>query len=256
MNVQQERLHPLAPEQIRFFHDNGYLIVRKACSRDLIDIYNGHMYGMAAQHIPGRSASPDKATFSYRVFNPHLRDSFSLQMMKLPLIRGALAQLMGDEAVGVQSMYFFKEPGSKGQAAHQDYEYIKHEPFSMIATSLAMEPSDDENGTIRFIPGSHKLGPLPHGRVRNVLEHTDESTETEGVDLSQEVAGDLETGDLLFFHGLLVHSSRRNKTTDRFRRSYVCHYIRHDSAVTVREDLKRKIPLTPDSVGIRSDIHV
>jgi len=40
-------------------------------------------------------------------------------MMKLPVVRGAPAQLMGDEAVGVQSMYFYKEPGSPGQAAHQ-----------------------------------------------------------------------------------------------------------------------------------------
>lgn len=242
MNLQQERLSPLTPEQIRFYEDNGYLIIRQACSRDLIDIYNLHMYNMAAKDIPDRAESPDKARFSFRVFNPHLQDSFSLQMMKLPLVRGALAQLLGDEAMGIQSMYYFKEPGSKGQAAHQDYEYIKHEPFSMVATSLAMEPSDAANGTLHVIPGSHKLGLLKHGKVKNLSEHTSESTETEGVDLSKEIAADLGTGDLLIFHGLLVHSSTRNKS-ERFRRSYVCHYIRHDSEVTVRKDVKQKFSL-------------
>lgn len=75
------------------------------------------------------------------------------------------------------------------------------------------------------------------------MEHTDQSTEAEGVDLSQEIPVIMEAGDILFFHGLLVHSSTRNKTEDRFRRSYVCHYIRQDSRVTLREDLKLKILL-------------
>lgn len=234
---------PLTQNQIDFFHETGYLIIPRACSLDLIEVYNKHMFNMASKDIPDQVDSVEKAKFSFRVFNPHLKDSFSLQMMKLPVIRGALAQLMGDDAVGCQSMYYFKEPGSKGQAAHQDYEYIKHEPLTMIATSLAMETNDEANGCLWVVPGSHKLGPLTHGKVKNLMEHTDQSTEAEGVDLSQEVPVILEAGDVLFFHGLLVHSSTRNKTKDRFRRSYVCHYIRQDSEVTSREDLKRKIPL-------------
>ncbi|HTG68368.1 MAG TPA: phytanoyl-CoA dioxygenase family protein [Candidatus Udaeobacter sp.] len=236
-------ISPLNKEQISFFAENGYLLLRQACSNDLLDIYNRHIYNLAKNVIPDQPDSVEKATFSFRVFNPHLKDSFSLQMLKLPIIRGALAQLMGDEAVGVQSMYFFKEPGSKGQAAHQDYEYIHHEPNTMIATSLAMESNDEDNGCLRVIPGSHKLGPLRHGKVKDLLEHADWTTETEGVDLTAEIPVVMEKGDLLFFHSLLVHSSTRNKTKDRFRRSYVCHYIRHDSKVTLREDLKRKIDL-------------
>ncbi|WP_308637238.1 phytanoyl-CoA dioxygenase family protein [Paenibacillus silvisoli] len=243
MNEMVNGLTPLDEAQVAFFEENGYLLLRNACSGDLIDIYNQHMYNLAKNDIPNQPDSPEKATFSFRVFNPHLKDSFSMQMMKLPLIRGGLAQLMGDEGVGVQSMFFFKEPGSKGQAAHQDYEYIHHEPNTMIATSLAMEQIDEENGCLYVIPGSHKLGPLPHGKVKNLLEHADWTTETEGVDLSQEIPVFMEKGDILFFHCLLVHSSTRNKTKDRFRRSYVCHYIRHDSMVTKREDLKKKIPL-------------
>ncbi|MCQ6558440.1 phytanoyl-CoA dioxygenase family protein [Paenibacillus mendelii] len=133
--------------------------------------------------------------------------------------------------------------GSKGQAAHQDFEYIHHEPNTMIAVSIAMEKNDEENGYLGVIPGSHKLGPLPHGKVKNILEHADWTMETEGVDLTAEIPVVLEKGDILFFHSLLVHSSTLNKTKDRFRRSYVCHYIRHDSNITLRKDLKRKIDL-------------
>jgi ectoine hydroxylase-related dioxygenase (phytanoyl-CoA dioxygenase family) len=31
-------------------------------------------------------------------------------------------------------------------------------------------------------------------------------------------------GDVLFFNGSVVHGSGPNKTTDRFRRAFICHY--------------------------------
>ncbi len=164
-------------------------------------------------------------------------------MMKLPIVRGALAQLLGDEAVGVQSMYFYKEPGSKGQAAHQDYYYIKNDPNTMIAASITLEKTDEENGCLWVIPGSHKLGLLPHGAVKNIIEHEPWTHETEGIDLSKEIPVIMEKGDILIFHNLIIHSSTLNRSTDRWRRSYVCHYIQHDSNIIDREELKKKIAL-------------
>jgi hypothetical protein len=35
----------------------------------------------------------------------------------------------------------------------------------------------------------------------------------------------LEPGDVLFFHGALVHGSAPNVTADRFRRALIGHYI-------------------------------
>jgi len=61
--------------------------------------------------------------------------------------------------------------------------------------------------------------------------------------LNQQIPIMMEKGDILFFHELLIHSSNRNRSTDRWRRSYVCHYIREDSAVTLREDLREKYSL-------------
>ncbi len=245
------RRTPLTAEQIAQYERDGYLILRQGCSDDLIEAYNSHIYSIrAAETIPdwaspwrGGKPADDKDRFSVRLFNPHKHDGFSLQMMKLPVVRGALAQLLGDEAAGVQSMYFYKEPGSHGQAAHQDYYYIKNEPNTMIAAWIAMDDVDEENGCLWVIPGSHKLGLLPHGKVKNLEEHEAWTHETEGVDLSKEVPVVMRSGDILFFHNLLIHSSTRNRSANRWRRSYVCHYIRHDSVITEREDLKQKVPL-------------
>lgn len=247
---QKERLSPLTAEQVEHYREFGYVLLRGACSHDLIDAFNSHIYAIrASDDMPdwakprARGVVSDAERFSVRLFNPHRHDGFALQMMKLPVIRGALAQLMGDEACGVQSMYFYKEPGSRGQAAHQDFYYIKNEPRTMIAAYVALERIDEENGCLWVVPGSHKAGLLPHGAVRNPAEHEDWTHETEGVDLSKEVPVVMEKGDILFFHELLVHSSTKNRSADRWRRSYVCHYIRHDSEITDREDLKKKIRL-------------
>jgi ectoine hydroxylase-related dioxygenase (phytanoyl-CoA dioxygenase family) len=39
----------------------------------------------------------------------------------------------------------------------------------------------------------------------------------------------MEPGDVLFFNGSVVHGSMPNRTTDRFRRSLIGHYIEADA---------------------------
>ncbi|WP_090580702.1 phytanoyl-CoA dioxygenase family protein [Paenibacillus sp. OV219] len=235
---------PLTQAQIDQFQDDGFLLIKKGCSDDLIDAYNGHIYDLRNMDpMPEWASCEPSKRYSVRLFNPHLQDGFAAQMMKLPVIRGTLAQLMGREAVGIQSMFFYKEPGAPGQAAHQDFYYIKNDPMTMIAAWIAMEEHvDEENGCLWVIPKSHRLGLLPHGAVKNLDEHEPWTDETEGIDLTKQVPVIMEKGDILFFHELLIHSSGRNRSTDRWRRSYVCHYIRED-ATTPRMDLQKKFLL-------------
>ncbi len=116
--------------------------------------------------------------------------------------------------------------------------------MTMIAAWTAMEERiDEENGCLWVMPGTHKLGLLPHGAVKNVEEHEPWTEETEGVDTSKQIPVVMEKGDILLFSELLIHSSGKNRSTNRWRRSYVCHYIREDSFVTHREDLRVKYPL-------------
>ncbi|THF78738.1 phytanoyl-CoA dioxygenase family protein [Cohnella fermenti] len=238
-------LTPLTEEDVAFFREQGYFLFKKGMSEDLIDAFNGHIFDIRNQDpMPKWAAVDESKKYSLRLFNPHKHDSFSRQLMKHDIVRGALAQLMGREAVCVQSMYFYKEPGSPGQASHQDYYYIKNDPMTMIAAWTAMEPSvDEENGCLWVMPGTHKLGLLPHGVVKNVEEHESWTEETEGLDTSKQIPVVMEKGDILFFSELLIHSSNKNRSKDRWRRSYVCHYIREDSNVLHREDLRTKYPL-------------
>ncbi|MBD3918613.1 phytanoyl-CoA dioxygenase family protein [Paenibacillus sp. PR3] len=238
-------LKPLTEEQVVFFREQGYFLFKKGMSSDLVDAFNGHIYDIRNQDPMPEWAAVDPAKkYALRLFNPHKHDSFSRQLMKHAIVRGALAQLMGMEAVCVQSMYFYKEPGSPGQASHQDYYYIKNDPMTMIAAWTAMEDLIDvETGCLWVMPGTHKLGLLPHGAVKDIEENEAWTDETEGVDTSRQIPVIMEKGDILFFSELLIHSSKKNRSKDRWRRSYVCHYIREDSNILHREDLRQKYPL-------------
>ena len=44
----------------------------------------------------------------------------------------------------------------------------------------------------------------------------------------------MSAGDVMFFHGSLVHGSEPNRTTDRFRRSLIGHYIQGDAQQVAR----------------------
>jgi phytanoyl-CoA hydroxylase len=255
MELKEPRLYPLTEKQIHEYEENGFLIIRNQISHDLIDTYNRHVFELRSlpeNEMPewvkqgmkhNQNKNFEESRFTTRLFNPHVSDSFSRLFMKLPIFRGALAQLLGDEAVGIQTMYFFKEPGSRGQAPHQDFNYIDNEPNTLIGVWVAMEDADTENGCLWVVPGSHKLGLLTHGEVRNLKEHDPLMSEVHGVDLSQEIPVELKKGDFIIFHNLLVHSSLSNRSTNRWRKANVIHYIRHDSNVTRRHELKQKYSL-------------
>jgi len=238
----------LTEQQQTFYRENGYLLLPNLVRQPQIDAFNQHIWSLRADPDPPswviarqENGAVDAAErFAKRLFNPHLHDEFALRMMKLPEVGHILSDLLGAEAVGVQSMYFYKVPGTPGQANHQDYYYIKNELNTLTACWIAMEDADEENGCLWVIPGSHNGPLLRHGRVRDTDEHEHWTDEVEGADVSGEIPVRMKAGEALFFHNLLIHSSTKNRAVRRSRRSYVCHYIRHDSVI-FRQDLHKKI---------------
>lgn len=125
-------------------------------------------------------------------------------------------------AFAAQSMFYFKPPTARGQAMHQDNLFLQAHPETCIAAWIAIDRCAADNGGLAIVPGSHRIQVL-------CLEPADETESftsmqvplPDGVEVVQT---EMEPGDVLFFHGSLVHGSRPN-TSDRFRRSLIFHYI-------------------------------
>ena len=119
-------------------------------------------------------------------------------------------------------MYYYKPPGSRGQALHQDNFYLKVEPGTCLAAWTAIDPVDQENGGLLVVPKTQH-----HEIVCPQTADARESFTTHFVpppEGMQPIPVVMDPGDTLFFNGNLIHGSYRNRTKDRFRRSFICHY--------------------------------
>lgn len=140
-----------------------------------------------------------------------------------PRLREHLAAFLGEQPCAAQSMFYFKPPGARGQDMHQDDFYLRTTPGNCIAAWVAVDRVDDENGGLRVVTGSHRLPLLPTRQADLKTYFADD-----GVDVPpgmEVVAPELEPGDVLFFGGLVIHGSGPNRSRDRFRRSFICHYV-------------------------------
>lgn len=162
-----------------------------------------------------------------RIVHPHRRpDSevgrIALRLMLDQRILGTVTELIGP-ALAAQSMFYFKPPSARGQALHQDNYYLRAHPETCVAAWVAIDDCDADNGGLAVVPGSHRIEVLcpedadPETSFTTITVHVPEGIEV--------VQTEMRAGDVLFFHGSVVHGSRPNTTADRFRRSLIFHYI-------------------------------
>jgi ectoine hydroxylase-related dioxygenase (phytanoyl-CoA dioxygenase family) len=124
-------------------------------------------------------------------------------------------------------MVYFKPPGARGQALHQDNRYLKVEPGTCVAAWMALDECDEENGCLEVVPGSHKLDMLCPIKSDMSTSFTAETVPVPPGLTTRLVP--LQPGDVLFFNGSLIHGSPPNRSETRFRTIIVGHYIEGDS---------------------------
>jgi phytanoyl-CoA hydroxylase len=126
-------------------------------------------------------------------------------------------------ALAAQSMFYFKPPTARGQALHQDNAFLQAHPETCLAAWIAVDDCDTENGALMVVPGSHRIQILCPEPADDELSFTNAQVPVPaGVQIEQT---EMRAGDVLFFHGSLVHGSKPNTSRDRFRRSLIFHYI-------------------------------
>lgn len=162
-----------------------------------------------------------------RFVHPHRRTDveagrLALELMLDSRILDVVTTLIGP-ALGAQSMFYFKPPGARGQAMHQDNTFLRAHPETCLAAWIAIDDVDAENGGLAVVPGSHQVELVCPEPADLTESFTD--VEVPIPDGMQKVQTRMRAGDVLFFHGSVVHGSRPNSSPDRFRRSLIFHYI-------------------------------
>ena len=231
--VASVRERALSDQQVSSYHRDGYLVVAglftPAEVAELRDTFtaqaaNGPVPGLSDTHW---ALGPDDPLARYpRMMHPHRHldkpvGSLAMKYMLDRRVGDMLFDLLGEEAIAAQSMFYFKPPGARGQAFHQDNFYLKVEPGNCIAAWVAVDDADEANGTLVVVPGSHRMDVVcPEQSDTTRFFSKDHIPLPPGM---REQRLDLAAGDCLFFNGTLIHGSYPNTST-RFRRSFISHY--------------------------------
>jgi phytanoyl-CoA hydroxylase len=126
----------LSNEQRTQFERDGFLAIRGLFSdHEIAEIRDTFMSEAQDGPVPGLSdvpksragapASSDPLAFYPRMMHPHKHAGkavgrVAMRYMRDARLRPILAELLGEEPLACQSMFYFKPPGARGQDLHQD----------------------------------------------------------------------------------------------------------------------------------------
>lgn len=210
------------------FAESGYKLVPSLFSTEEVDALCEHFMKLRSQPCEGDETeldfeSPDPLKQFPRLMQPHRWDETAKGFMLDPRINRWLTTLLGESPIAVQTMVYFKPPGSRGQALHQDNFYLLAKPGTCAAAWMAMDDCDEENGCMAVVPGSH---------AEPILCLDEADTSQSFTDVQVPIPPGLtpfpvkmKRGDVLFFNGQLIHGSGPNLSASRFRRALICHYV-------------------------------
>lgn len=237
-------------EEYAGYQDAGYLVVQGLVAQWEVEELRGHamdllcgratLPGMAPP-AEGASESDLLARFS-RVHMLHRVDAVSERFMLHPRVLDVLEAVIGPDVLALQTMLFYNPPGRGGQGWHQDAYYITTYPDTLIGAWIALDAADEETGCLWVAPGSRRepIYPSPDpegafvhsdgafadlGAVENVSHLDDEVNTLSPVAARYDwIPVRVESGDVVFFQGHLLHRSHPNRSRERWRRAFVSHY--------------------------------
>lgn len=227
-------LRALSQEQKQQFQEQGYLIVKNLFTTEQLTEIEETFEQISHQTIPGyfepslALEETDPLKRYPRVMHPHRFNETAKKYMLHAPVLDILADLYEEEALAAQSMFYYKPPGSRGQALHQDNFYLQVEPGNCIAAWTAVDAANEENGGLLIVPKTND-----YDIVCPDLADSNESFTTHYVKPPKDekvVPAIMDKGDVLFFNGNLIHGSYRNKTKDQFRRAFICHYANESAS--------------------------
>jgi len=220
----------LTQEQIGSYHQNGYLRIRGVYSSDEVEAMRAdldHLLQDWATTSAGWSGpwrhvymSPDVEQRSRltHLHDLHFYSSAWSQAVTNQRLAEAIADLLGEPNVELHHTTLHLKPPETGMPfpLHQDSPFYRHEGFGYIDAVVHLDDTNDENGCLRFVAGSHAGGHIEH------------ITEVDGTSVSPHLPTDVwrleetepvdaKAGDVVVFSIYTVHGSYVNRT-DRWRR--------------------------------------
>jgi len=230
----------LTPEQIEFFHENGYIGPLTLCSPEEMADFRRRIEAEVLDKAPldafGVKLSRDR----------HLDSPAIWDLITQPVLEDYLSQILGPEMQIWRSSLFVKPPGAPATVWHQTNvfkEFVEEpildppdkESLFQVTTWIAIDEASVENGCVQLMPGTHKTfystapGALQQLKEENKLDDTDGDygAQSQGffgydikfkyeLDPSKVVNMECKPGEFFIFTQRTLHGSPPN-TSDKRR---------------------------------------
>ncbi|GAB3251404.1 hypothetical protein GCM10027347_09820 [Larkinella harenae] len=250
-------------EKLQFWHKNGYVILEKAISEDLIEAYLADVQELIDQHksydITIRIDRPEYSKHPVMKIRDVPREIIEGQYIKIMDFHNAsvagkklmlhkaivafLEAIFNQKVVAMQSLTFLY--GSQ-QETHQDFPYVVPQvPSHLAAAWIALEDVKPGSGELHYYVKSHKIRKFDWG---NGIFFTEGSTKNP-TDFGRYLSGECERlglekktllikkGDVLIWHAALAHGGEPILDPELTRKSFVCHYSSNLGYYRHRHDL-------------------
>lgn len=223
----------LTPQQIGEFSRQGFLVL----GTPSIPASELQWCRDALMRLISESKGRDEGRYFDLIAREGGTDGTSPQLLKPSLYAAELRrfsyrekglaiakQLIGSNAALAGDVAIFK-PSYNGGATpwHQDEAF--REPnfeYQEISIWIALTDTTHENGPMQYIPGSHRLGILPH-RLQGGAKEANSIECYEGFDEKSAVVCPIPAGAMIIHHHRTVHGALENKTNSE-RLAYVLTY--------------------------------
>ncbi|KAK7129698.1 hypothetical protein R3I94_009349 [Phoxinus phoxinus] len=234
----------LTPEQRIAYEKDGFVLIRNLVSDEDIEQFRKAFERICKREVkvPGllvmRDVSIAKSEFvegekAVTKLQDFQEDPELFRYCTLPQILKYVKCFTGPNIMAMHTMLINKPPDTGKKTSrhpmHQDLHYFPFRPADRIVCSwTAMEKVHRQNGCLVVLPGSH------HGTLQehdypeweggiNKMYHGVRNYDPD----HPRVHLEMEKGDTVFFHPLLIHGSGMNQTKG-FRKAISCHYASSD----------------------------
>lgn len=238
---------PQEAEQLRFWMENGYLIIEDAVPHEVIDqvirdievAWEGHNPAIHVEHWQDHvmyisPVRPELKGKLAKLLDFHAFSEAARQAMFAPKLARFLQLIFERPVLAFQSLYF--ERGTQ-QPIHQDTAYVVvNSPMELAASWIALEDIQTNAGELEYYAGSHKMEQfLFEGRQKNIPRGMSAGDPEHLRFLAQlhETAARMglkrlkfrpRKGDALVWHADLAHGGSQEMDTGSSRKSLVSHY--------------------------------
>lgn len=232
----------LSQQQIDQYFDQGFLVLRQLIDAQFLDGLDRRFLDYAQGHIElpeamkimqdvmvvKKAVEPKTPVHAVNKLLCLENDDALFAFARHPDLVAAVQSLVGNTLYSLSSNVFNKPPGVDGRhPMHQDLRYFRLRPADhIVGVWTAMLPARRETGCLAVLPGSHRQGLLEH-RLPDWDYVNHGFYALPDIDRSPRVHVELEPGDTLLFHPLIIHGSGHNRS-DGFRRAISVHYAAGD----------------------------